>query len=156
MPRVPCLQKVISRQQIVTQEVREQNFEVRNMRQSTSDFSPRRMKSGCEAAMTYGWRSHFAFNDDSDRATAAVGRSWEQVLNLIVSATTQEGSWGWSSHQGFTSSREGRADWRATIFTDHLHDRVNCQSWGSYNNYMYIYIYARRTSCLVIRAEARC
>lgn len=48
---------------------------------------PRRM-NGC-AAMTYGWRSHFAFNDDSG-GTAVAARSWEQVLNLIVSATNRE------------------------------------------------------------------
>lgn len=39
--------------------------------------------------MTYGWRSHLAFNDDGG-GTAVAARSWEQVLNLIVSATTRE------------------------------------------------------------------
>lgn len=39
--------------------------------------------------MTYGWRSHLAFNDDHHDA-AVVAKSQQQVLNLIVPATTPE------------------------------------------------------------------
>lgn len=53
---------------------------------------------------------HLAFNDDS-HGTAVAARSWEQVFNLIVSATTRgEAGGGESSHQAFTSNRKGRGD----------------------------------------------
>lgn len=69
-----------------------------------------RIKSGCEATMTYGWRSHLAFNDDDRRDAAVVAKSQQQVLNLIVPATTPEEAGDDQAIDPSPQTEKGRVD----------------------------------------------
>lgn len=114
---------------------------------------PRRRKSGCEAAMTYGWRSHLAFNDDG-RGTAVAAGSLVQVLNLIVSATTQEEETEKAGRTGEHAGSEGAKASKPPPV--HLLRNI---SWIASMTALIAgaeAIHTRRISCLVMRAEARC
>lgn len=125
---------------------------------------PRRRKSGCEAAMTYGWRSHLAFNDDG-RGTAVAAGSLVQVLNLIVSATTQEEAGddqaikpsAQTEKAGRTGEHAGSEGAKASKPPPvHLLRNI---SWIASMTALIAgaeAIHTRRISCLVMRAEARC
>lgn len=124
---------------------------------------PQRMKSGCGAAMTYGRRSHLAFNDDG-RATAVAARSWEQVFNLMVSATTRKELRMIKPSSLHLKQKEPlglKARWRGKAPAPLPVHLVRNISWIASTTAVIgaaaidIYIYTCPISCPVMRAEAK-
>lgn len=67
--------------------------------------------------MTYGWRSHLAFNDDG-RGAAVATSSQEQVLNLTVSATSLEEAGDDQAIELFDSTGKRPGGLRSTLAAD--------------------------------------